>query len=189
MSPARTASQLAHLVQELLRLPTETEWVEDKHGNTNPEEIGRYISALANGAALTEHDRGYLLWGIADGTRAILGTDFEPQRAKVGNESLENWLLRHLSPQIHFTFHQATVEDKRVVVLEINRALHQPIAFEGDAYTRVGSHRKSSVSTLTSSVACGGRSCWAPSRKESPLTTLLSRMSFGCWTIPLTSAS
>ena len=142
MSPTRTAIQLARLVQELLRLPTETEWVEDKAGNTNPEEIGRYISALANGAALAEHDRGYLLWGIEDDTRAILGTDFEPYRAKVGNENLENWLLRHLSPQIHFTFHEATVEAKRVVVLEIDRGLQQPVMFKGEAYIRVGSYRK-----------------------------------------------
>ena len=142
MSPTRTADQLARLARELLRLPAETEWLEDKDGNKNPEEIGRYLSALANGAALADHDRGYLLWGIQDGTRALLGSDFAPQLAKVGNENLENWLLRHLVPQVHFTFHEVRVDGKRVVILEIDRALHQPVTFKDEAYVRVGSYRK-----------------------------------------------
>jgi ATP-dependent DNA helicase RecG len=52
MSSARTADQLAALVRELIALPRETEWVEDKQNNTNSEMIGQYISALANSAAL-----------------------------------------------------------------------------------------------------------------------------------------
>ncbi|XVU27332.1 AlbA family DNA-binding domain-containing protein [Actinoplanes sp. CA-054009] len=142
MSSARTSEQLTRLVRELLRLPAETEWLEDKVGNADPSEIGSYISALANGAALAEHDRGYLLWGIEDGTRAAVGTEFEPLRLKVGNENLENWLLRHLSPQIHFAFHHVTVGDKALVLLEIDRALHQPVAFKGEAFVRVGSYKK-----------------------------------------------
>ena len=39
MSPARTASQLARLVRELLRPPAETEWLEDKEENNKPEEM------------------------------------------------------------------------------------------------------------------------------------------------------
>ena len=136
MSPVRTASQLARLVRELLRLPAETEWLEDKEENNKPGEIGRYISALANGAALVEHDRAYVLWGIQDGTRAVLGSDFAPYRSKVGNENLENWLLRHLAPQVHFSFHEVLIDGKQVVLLEIERALHQPVTFKNEAYVR-----------------------------------------------------
>ncbi|WP_250033276.1 AlbA family DNA-binding domain-containing protein [Paractinoplanes maris] len=142
MSPARPPEQLVRLVRELLRLPVETEWLEDKVGHCEPAEIGSYISALANGAALADHDRGYLLWGIEDGTRAPVGTDFEPLRHKVGNENLENWLLRHLSPQIHFSFHSVAVGDKPLVVLEIDRAVQQPVTFKGEAFIRIGSYKK-----------------------------------------------
>ena len=89
-------------LDELLALPAETEWVEFKHNNDNPEEIGEYLSAIANGTALHGKQTGYIVWGIQDGTHAVVGTSFAPKRARVGNEELENWLLRLLSPRIDF---------------------------------------------------------------------------------------
>ena len=41
-----------NLVRELISLPRETEWVEFKHNNDDPQTIGEYISALSNSAAL-----------------------------------------------------------------------------------------------------------------------------------------
>ncbi len=41
-----------NLVKHLTALRKETEWLELKHNNDNPQEIGEYISALSNGAAL-----------------------------------------------------------------------------------------------------------------------------------------
>jgi predicted HTH transcriptional regulator len=93
-------------LDELLRLPAETEWVEFKHNNDNPEEIGEYLTALSNGAALHRKDTGYIVWGVEDGTHRILGTSFQPRRAKVGNEALENWLHRLLTPRIDFMIHE-----------------------------------------------------------------------------------
>jgi hypothetical protein len=37
-----TSGDLQSKLDELLRLPAETEWVEFKHNNENPEEIGEY---------------------------------------------------------------------------------------------------------------------------------------------------
>ena len=70
-------------------MPRETEWLEFKHNNAEPQEIGEYLSALANGAALHRQAQAYLLWGVEDGTHAVVGTAFRPRRAKVGNEELE----------------------------------------------------------------------------------------------------
>src|SRR5206468_13113385 len=85
----------------LIALPGETEWVEFKHNNDNPEEIGEYLSALANSAALHRQPFGYIVWGIENGTHNILGTTFKPRTRKgKGNEDLEPWLARHLSPRI-----------------------------------------------------------------------------------------
>ena len=43
-----TDAQLSALLDELLALDDETEWVEFKHNIANPQEIGEYVSALAN---------------------------------------------------------------------------------------------------------------------------------------------
>ena len=89
------------LVHELHKLPQQTEWVEFKRNNDNPEEIGQYLSALANSAALLGKVNGYLLWGIDNESHDIVGTTFRTGRVKVGGEELENWLLRLLSPKIN----------------------------------------------------------------------------------------
>lgn len=52
MSIDRSLEYLRSLLKELISLPQETEWVEFKSNNDNPELIGEYISALANAAAL-----------------------------------------------------------------------------------------------------------------------------------------
>ena len=54
-------TDLDHLLASLLALPHETEWVEFKHNNADPDEIGEYVSALANAAALHGKERAYLI--------------------------------------------------------------------------------------------------------------------------------
>lgn len=70
------------LLQELLSLPAETEWVEFKHNNSDPEQIGEYLSAMANSAALHGKTRGYIVWGVEDGSHKPLGTTFRPRKQK-----------------------------------------------------------------------------------------------------------
>lgn len=142
MTAPLSLPEVVSLVHELRTLPGETEWVEFKANNSNPSEIGEYISALANSAALLDKPRAYVLWGVEDGTRSAVGTTFEPATAKQGNEDLENWLTRLLQPQVPFRFHSAEVEGARVVVLEIDSALHHPVRFSGEEYIRVGSYKK-----------------------------------------------
>lgn len=135
---ARSQNYLVGLVQGLIGLGGETEWIEFKLNNSDPKEIGRNISALANGAALHNKPFGYLLWGIEDGTWRISGTSFKPGSKKVGNEPLENWLSRHLDPKIQLHFHEVKVDGRTVVLLEIERAAGQPVRFYGNDYVRVG---------------------------------------------------
>jgi predicted HTH transcriptional regulator len=142
MSPTRTKDYLIGLVRELCRLSHETEWVEFKVNNTDPQTIGEYISALANAAALHGKTYAYLLWGIEDKAHAIAGTRFTPTTEKKGNELLEAWLLRMLTPRIDFCFHEITVDERRVVLLEIDHAAQQPVAFHGTEFIRVSSYKK-----------------------------------------------
>jgi ATP-dependent DNA helicase RecG len=138
----RTVEYLDSLLRELQSLPKESEWVEFKQNNEDPQMIGEYISALSNSAALHEKTQAYLVWGINDETHDIVGTSFSPKSAKKGNEELENWLLKLLSPRIHFVFHELDTDNGRVVILEIERATNKPVQFQGQEFIRIGSYKK-----------------------------------------------
>ncbi|MGB5064438.1 MAG: ATP-binding protein [Candidatus Competibacter sp.] len=142
MTTDRSADYLAGLVRELCKLPHETEWLEFKADNTDPQEIGEYLSALANAAAYSGKAFAYLVWGVEDETHRIVGTRFTPAASKKGNEPLETWLLRLLTPKIHFRFSDLTLEDRPVVLLEIGRAFRHPVRFQNEAFIRIGSVKK-----------------------------------------------
>lgn len=142
MMTDRRPEYLVSLVQELRKLPRETEWLEFKLNNDEPQMIGEYISALANSAALCGKAFAYLVWGVEDSTHEVSGTTFSPTSCKVGNEELENWLLRLLAPKIHFRFYDVVIDGKAVVVLEIERAFRHPVQFQGQGYIRIGSYKK-----------------------------------------------
>ncbi len=142
MNGGRSAEYLVSLVHELRRLPRETEWVEFKENHAEPREVGEYISALANAAALVGKAFGYLVWGVRDDDHAVVGTTVDPQGMRVGNEELESWLLRLLEPKIDFRFLTADIDGLRVVLLEVARAARHPVRFEGQDFIRVGSYKK-----------------------------------------------
>lgn len=138
----RSEEYLISLLSELRKLPKETGWVEFKGNNKDPRKIGQYISALSNTAALFGKSHAYMVWGVEDETHKIVGTVFRPSEVKVGNEELENWLLRLLNPRINFAFHELQTENGRVVVLEVERAINTPVRFDGMEYIRIGSYKK-----------------------------------------------
>ncbi|KAF0099884.1 MAG: transcriptional regulator [bacterium] len=142
MTTDRSNEYLAGLVRELCKQPAETEWLEFKHNDAEPQKIGEYLSALANSAALCGKAFAYLVWGVEDATHALVGTTFVPSAARVGGEELENWLLRALSPKIHFRFYPVEVEGHALVLLEIGRAFRHPVQFQNQEFIRVGSYKK-----------------------------------------------
>ena len=133
---------LDKLVRELLFLPHETEWVEFKHDNYDPQMIGRDISALANGAALMDKDMAYFIWGIDDETHEIVGTNYNLHNLKKGNQELENWLRYLLSAHADFEYKTVIMERKTVGVIVIRAAMNLPVTFEKQEYIRVGSYTK-----------------------------------------------
>lgn len=133
---------LLSLVREFRRLPQETDWLEFKVNQANPTAIGEYVSALSNAAALRGKTHAYMLWGIEDGTHDVVGTTFSPATARKGGEPLENWLLRLLEPRIDFAFHEVVMDERKVVLLEIDRAFDRPVAFSGVEFIRIGSVKK-----------------------------------------------
>lgn len=138
MNGDRNQDYIRDLVHELRSLPHETDWVEFKVDQRKPHLIGEYISALANAAALHGRPHTYMLWGIEDKAHEVIGTVFSPPDSKKGNESLETWLLRLLNPRIDFRFDECIIDEKRVVLLEIDRTAQRPVSFDGVEYMRVG---------------------------------------------------
>ncbi|MDH4162185.1 MAG: putative DNA binding domain-containing protein [Nitrospirota bacterium] len=137
-----TNDDLITLIDDLRSLPKETEWVEFKFNNDTPDDIGEYISALANSAGLHEQPAGYLVFGIEDRTHAVTGTSFRPRDAKVGNEEIENWLARLLEPRNDFAIHECDYNGSKIVVFKVDPAHHIPVKFKGEGFIRVGTYKK-----------------------------------------------
>ncbi len=130
------------IVNELRKLPSETEWVEFKSNRAVGDSIGEYISALSNSATLCHQNVAYMIWGIDDKTHEIIGTTFQPKAAKHGNENLENWISHLLSPAVNFYFIELVIDGKRIVLLEIDPASNRPVSFINQEFIRVGSYKK-----------------------------------------------
>lgn len=142
MTLERNIEYLISLAHELRNLPKETEWVEFKHNNDRPDDIGQYLSSLSNSAALAGKAYAYLIWGIDDKTHDIIGTNFSPSSKNIGTEELESWLLKLIAPKINFRFFEVQVDEQELVLLEIPRAFRHPVQFKGIEYIRVGSYQK-----------------------------------------------
>ncbi len=114
--------------------------VEFKANNCNHDRIGMYISGLANGACYAGWHHAYLVWGVDDKTRKIVGTLFDPNHEKEGNEGLSMWLKKMLSPDIAFEFYVLYEEGKKIVILQVEPAYRKPVCFKNKAYIRDHEH-------------------------------------------------
>lgn len=137
-----TENGLRKLIDQLRALPSETEWVEFKQNRFVQDEIGEYISALANSACLHDKDKAYLVFGIEDRTHNVVGTSVKLKEKKIGNEEIENWLSRMLNPHVDFSIVEFFYDDLLVSMIMIDPASNQPILFKGTAYVRVGSYKR-----------------------------------------------
>ena len=135
--------QISLIIKEARSHSTELPWVEFKVNTcTQPQEIGEYISALSNTAALYNKDKAIMIWGVDDETHELVGTSFDPAKTKQGNQGLELWISTQLDPQVQFYFYKTEIEGKKIVLLEITSALSAPVKFKNIDYIRIDSHKK-----------------------------------------------
>src|SRR3989338_3753045 len=113
--------ELYELFENLLGFD-ESEWIEFKKDNSNPEDIGEYLSALSNSACLHKQDFGYLIFGVENATRKIVGTKFKPKIEKKGNELLESWFHTLLNPKTNFEILELNYKTKPIIILKIDSA-------------------------------------------------------------------
>ena len=135
-------NELVSLLNSLRREPSEISWIEFKHNGIDPQEIGEYISALSNAACLAGMLKGYLIFGIQDGTHNVVGTHFNPNTEKGrGNQSLMIWLTLGLTPRINVRQYKINHPDGQVVLFEIGSANGRPVSFYGKEMIREGSSK------------------------------------------------
>jgi predicted HTH transcriptional regulator len=137
-----TNLELEILFKELATLPKECEWVEFKVNNSNPQEIGEYISALSNSACYHKQSFAYLVFGIEDSTHRLVGTDFHPLTEKRGNQELENWLVTQLNPKIDVNIFETEINGLRFALFKIQSTRNTPVSFKGEYFIRIGSYKK-----------------------------------------------
>ena len=132
---------LRELIDFLRSKDTEAEWFEFKVNYAEPQKIGEYLSALSNSAALSHEEFGYLIFGVDNSTHEVVGTEFQPKKAKgKGNEDLEPWLNRLLDPRVDCAIDEDEINGARIVVFRIGAARERPVRFSGVAHIRVGSN-------------------------------------------------
>ena len=123
-----------------LRYHHEDEVVEFKKAENNFDfdDLGKYFSALSNEANLRVKDFGWLVFGVHDKTREILGTTY-----KNGMKSLQKLkydLSQHTTDRNTFRdIYELKVEGKRVLLFQIPAAPRGiPMAWQGHFYARRG---------------------------------------------------
>ena len=134
--------ELRELLERLVKLPKESEWVEFKLNYHSVDEIGELISALSNGACLFNQQNSYLVFGVENELQKIEGTTFEPYKIKKGQEEFENWLIQRLNPRLDFRIFEFKYNGKPIVLFEIPAIEHQPVRFKNQAYIRIGSYSR-----------------------------------------------
>ena len=135
------------LLQSLLTENREQTWLEFKtnvaqqKASVTPEGIGEYISALANGACISNKDFGYLVLGIQDKTHDVVGTNFKPHQYKIGNQDFELWLRTLLYPKLNFEIFEFTYQQKHIVLFRIPAAKAEPVNFQKKPFIRINSQK------------------------------------------------
>ncbi len=135
MSPKDLTELLDRLVADW-----ESELVEFKEANDNysTDKVGEYFSALANEANLRGADAAWLVFGVRNRTRAVVGTEYRQDRERL--ESLKMQVAQGSEPSASFRdLYVLDHADGRVILMEIPPAPRGiPISWKGHYFARNG---------------------------------------------------
>ena len=123
-----------------LRYHYEDEVVEFKKAENNFDfdDLGKYFSALSNEANLRDKGFAWLVFGVHDKTREILGTSYKNSMKSL--QKLKQDLSQHTTDNNTFRdIYELEVERKRVLMFQIPAAPRGiPMAWQGHFYARRG---------------------------------------------------
>jgi len=111
------------------------EFKEAKNGH-DFRKIGKYFSALSNEANLKNVDCGWLIFGVEDKKKSIVGSNF--RKDKIDLHNLKKEIADQTTGRITFIeIYELNLTEGRVVMLQIPSAPRGiPIAFQGFYYAR-----------------------------------------------------
>lgn len=134
MDAAALSDRLSRLISDW-----ENEVVEFKRGkgSFSSSDLGKYVSALSNEANLRGHERAWLVFGVDNKTRSVVGTTYKPD-----HEHLQADKKQVLDGTGSLTFREIYVlnlPDGRVILFEIPAAPRGiAIGWNGHYYGRAG---------------------------------------------------
>ena len=128
------------ILDRLLEQGAETELLEFKEARSNYsfEKIGKYFSALANEANLRSQEQAWLVFGVRDKDKAVVGSGFRNTKASLHN--LKKKVADKTTNRISFIeIYEIDTPQGRVVLFQIPSAPQGiPIAWDGHYYARDG---------------------------------------------------
>jgi len=138
--------QKIELLNKLLEIAynqnkTENKWLEFKINNLN--QIGEYISALANGAFWDDQEYAYIIFGVEDKTINLVGVDFDPFNPpnQFAKTPLELWLNQKITG-CSFEFLPFKHNNLNFLIVKISSISSAVAKFDDKAYFRIGEHKK-----------------------------------------------
>lgn len=139
VSQPSSPADLTALLNRLLA-KAENEVLEFKEANDNfsSDRIGEYFSALSNEANLRGRPAGWLVFGVNDKSRNVVGTDYRSHQERLNGLKMQ--ITQGTEPSATFRdIHELQHPDGRVLIMEIPAAPHGiPIAWKGHYYARSG---------------------------------------------------
>ncbi|MFN4285620.1 MAG: RNA-binding domain-containing protein [Lacibacter sp.] len=133
-----TTQVLQGILTRLQNLPHENEVVEFKEAKNTFDfgKLGKYFSALSNEANLKGKSHAWLVFGIENQQRKIVGTQYRPVRKDLDN--LKSEIANKTTNRITFIeIFELNLPEGRVLMFQIPAAPKgYPIAFEGHYYGR-----------------------------------------------------
>lgn len=139
---AKSVKNPQQLLQRLLEEKSESTWLEFKQNNCRPDEIGETVCALANAAMLEDRDRAFIVFGVEDKTKKLVGTSVVLSDLQKGSENFANWLSRKLSPRIQLEFIDFEHRGSNFSIIAIEPSYDRPVRFGDTEFLRVGSNVK-----------------------------------------------
>ncbi len=125
-------------LDELRSLPAENEVFEFKEAKNGYDfrKIGKYFSALSNEANLKDVDCAWLIFGVEDKKKSIVGSNFRINKKDLHN--LKKEIADQTTSRITFIeIYELNLAEGRVIMLQIPFAPRGiPIAFQGFYYAR-----------------------------------------------------
>lgn len=135
MTPAELTAVLDRLLADW-----ENEVIEFKEAGDglSTDRIGEYFSALSNEANLRGAEAGWLVFGVKNNTRKVVGTEYRPEPERL--QSLKMQVAQDAEPSATFSEIQELAHpDGRVLLLRVPPAPRGiPIAWKGHYYARSG---------------------------------------------------